>query len=107
MDPSTRRHQWGPAPSGSNRHVSVCRRCGLREVSDWYDAPDGAIEVTTWLTPAGTVVGSRRIDSHQSPPQSRPLVMVAAVPDRPPPNVVRCCPGHPLGWAGRNETLGP
>jgi hypothetical protein len=85
----------------------VCRRCGLREVTDWYDGPGGAIEITTWLTPTGSVVGSRRVDSHQAPPPSRPLEVLDAVTERPPDLAVRRCPGHPRAWSAASERLEP
>lgn len=103
----TTRHQWGPAPSGSAQHLSVCRRCGLNEVTDWYDAPGGLVEVTTWVTPTGAVVGARRVDSRQGPPRHRPLEMLDAVGEPPAAGVVAHCPGDPGAWSGRNERLDP
>jgi hypothetical protein len=87
--------------------VSVCRRCGLREVSDWYVLPDGGpVELTHWLTPQGHLVGTRSVDSHQPPPRFRALDVINAVAAPPPANVVSACPGHPEAWAGRGERLG-
>jgi hypothetical protein len=107
MNPVSLRHQWGPAPSGSSRHVAQCRRCGLREVTDWYDAPGGAVEVTTWVAPGGDVVATRRIDSHQGPPPKRLPELVDSIAEKPPGDVVRSCPGHPLAWQTGSETLEP
>ena len=101
------RHQWGPAPSGASQHSSVCRRCGLREVTTWYDAQDGAVEITTWITPAGTLVGACRVDSHQGPPPQLPQELVVAVDERPLQAAVRRCPGHPAAWSGASERMDP
>jgi hypothetical protein len=84
----------------------VCRRCGLREVTDWYAAPGGAVEVTTWFAPNGTAIGARRVDSHQAPPPRRLPELVDAVAGPPPAEVVRSCPGDPLVWAAVSERLG-
>jgi hypothetical protein len=62
------RHQWGPAPSGESRHLSVCRRCGLQELSTWCRAPDGRpVEVVTWVAPDGDVLAARPIESQEPP----------------------------------------
>jgi hypothetical protein len=101
------RHQWGPAPSGSTQHQSVCRRCGLREVTDWFLLPSGRpVELTRWLTPQDELVGSRSVDSHQPPPRQRALEILDRVGEPPPHHAATECPGHPDAWVRRGERLG-
>jgi len=94
------RHQWGPAPSGESRHVSECRRCGLQEVADWYDAPDGApVEVVRWVTPGGDVLAVQPLDSRQGPPAAaRDRLFEPAVAAPPTVEAITLCPGHPGAW---------
>jgi hypothetical protein len=104
----TTRHQWGPAPSGSTRHLSVCRRCGLREVTDWYVVPGGrAVELTAWLTPTGTVLGVRPVDTHQQPGPFDALEVLDGVTGPPPAEAIGRCPGHPDAWEPAGERLAP
>jgi len=96
----SRRHQWGPAPSGEARHVSVCRRCGLQEIAEWYDVPGGSpIELVRWITPAGAVLAIQRLDSHQAPPSAeRGGVLEHTVVAPPTVDAIRRCPGDPRVW---------
>jgi len=97
----SRRHQWGPAPSGETRHVSVCRRCGLQEIADWYEAPSGRpVEVIQWVTPTGAVLAMQPLDSHQDPPSvQRGGVLAYAVVAPVTVEAIRRCPGDPEAWS--------
>jgi len=97
----SRRHQWGPAPSGEMRHVSVCRRCGLKEIADWYVAPTGRpVEVIQWVTPAGAVLARQPLDSHQNPPAKQSVgVLEYAVLAPVAIDAIKRCPGDPEAWS--------
>jgi hypothetical protein len=103
--PDRARHQWGPAPSGTTQHQSICRRCGLREISAWYRLLGGRdVEVVTWVAPTGAVVGVRAVDSHQGPSKSDAIELLDDdLIESGARDPIAQCPGAPDGWGA--ETL--
>jgi hypothetical protein len=99
------RHQWGPSPSGEKRHHSVCRRCGLHEITGWYRLLGGSkVEVVLWVAPSGQVLAAQPILSAPGHPPAG-VAELLAHPFVDPSKVeeIAECPGDLAAW--EPETL--
>jgi len=64
------------------------------------------MELTAWLTPTGTVLGVRPVDTHQRPGPDA-LEVLDGKTGPPPVEVIGRCPGDPEAWKPADERLTP